>query len=71
MMQVNSVINWFLNIVFDVIVLKMISVIKVFNAENRQEATLITKKFSSRIQAFIFVYAFCGITLNFLSYTFL
>jgi len=27
MMQINSVINWFLNIVFDVIVLKMISVI--------------------------------------------
>lgn len=71
MMQVNSVINWFLNIIFDVIVLKMISVIQVFNAANRKEATQITRMFSCRIKAFIFVYAFCGITLNFLSWKFL
>jgi hypothetical protein len=46
MMQINSVINWFLNIIFDVVVLKMISIYKVFNAKNREMATLITKRTS-------------------------
>ena len=71
MMQINSVINWFLNIVFDVIVLKMISVYSVFNAENRQEATHITRKSSARIQLFIIVYGFCGMALNYLSWSYL
>ena len=60
-MLVCSIFNWILNMVFDVVVLKMYCVYSTFHAESREKSIQIAKKFNLLINTFYVLYLGFGI----------
>jgi hypothetical protein len=66
-----SCINWILNLIFDIIIIKMYSVYQIFLCRDRFEANKVIKRVAKIINFFIFFYGILGFLLNLLSYVYL
>lgn len=69
MMLIVSIINWILNMVYDVIVIKMYTVYRIFNAKSHEEMQRIKRNMEIFHLVFIASYLGVGITLNILSFS--
>ena len=70
-MQWSSCINWILNLVFDIIIIKMYSVYQIFLCKDRNEANKVIKRVDKIINYFILFYGILGFLLNWMSYMYL
>ena len=70
-MQWCSCINWVLNLVFDIIIIKMYSVYQIFLCKDRYSANIVIKRVAKIINYFIFFYGVLGFLLNWLCYLYL
>lgn len=69
MMLIVSIINWILNMVYDIIVIKMYTVYRIFNAKSHAEMKKIQRNMEIFHLLFTVSYLSVGITLNFLSFS--
>ena len=67
-MLVCSIFNWILNMVFDIIVLKMYSVYSTFHISSRKESIKNAIRINRYITVFELTYLGFGICLNVLSF---
>ena len=70
-MMICSIFNWVLNMVFDIIVLKMYSVYSTFQINSRQESIKNSIRINRYITIFEITYLGFGIFLNLLCFRFL
>ena len=70
-MQWCALINWILNLVFDIIIIKMYSVYQIFLCKDRKQANKVIKRVDQLIKYFILFYGILGFLLNYMSYKYL
>ena len=66
-----STISWMLNMFFEIVVLKMLSVYFTFYSRSIEENIKIQARINSFIFWYILIYFTLGLTLNIFSYTYL
>ena len=70
-MMISACINWTLNMFFDVVVLKMMTVYFTFQAKSREQAIKVQTTINSIVKFFLTSYLFLGIVINIFSYIYL
>ena len=70
-MLTTSIINWVLNMVYDIIVLKMYSVYSAFQAATLEESINQARRIDRFIKLFCFVYFLLGVGINLESFLYL
>jgi H+/Cl- antiporter ClcA len=70
-MMISACINWTLNMFFDVVVLKMLTVYFTLQAKSREQAIKVQVTINSIVKFFLTSYLFLGIVMNIFSYYYL
>ena len=70
-MMISACINWTLNMLFDVVVLKMLTVYFTLQAKSREQAIKVQVTINSIVKFFLTSYLFLGIVMNIFSYFYL